>query len=429
MTRASLSVRWCFGLLIGLAWAPTVRAEVTALIGATPTDFPSGQTVPVTIYFLNRGADPVAFAPPDRLEATLTANGNARAVTLRGTPTDAAADRVPTGAFRERVYQLDVPAGVSGPATLQLSAPPQAVAGGPAAAISVTGPNTSPATPGTPITSTPATAAAPEPPVVGPGNEPLPNEPALPPNDSGIAEAILPRFSPHEPIYFLVGPDRPNAKFQVSFKYQVLNPEGSWSQTIPPLSGLHLAYSQTSFWDLEDDSAPFLDSSYRPEVLWSAKDWRIEDSVVSRVGFQLGLMHESNGRDGGDSRSLNTFYIRPSVTFGDPEGMFVTFAPRMYTYVFGMDATNDNIADYRGHFDLRLIAGERDGLQLAVIGRVGDDWDKGSVQFDLSYPMRRFFNNNVDLYLHAQYFTGYGESLLGYDEYTNRWRVGVSIVR
>ncbi|MDB5294984.1 MAG: phospholipase, partial [Phycisphaerales bacterium] len=263
----------------------------------------------------------------------------------------------------------------------------------------------------------------------GPGGELLPNRPQLPAGDSGIAEAILPRFSPHEPIYFIAGPDRPNAKFQVSFKYQVFNPEGSWSQTFPPLSGLHLAYSQTSFWDWEGDSAPFFDNSYRPELLWSAKDWRLEDGgLVSRLGLQVGVNHESNGRDGPESRSLNVAYVRPSVTFGNPEGFFVTFAPKLYAYLDQADENKD-IEDYRGYGDLRLIVGDRNGLQAAVIGRVGDDWDKGSVQLDLSYPTRKFFGGNVDMYLHAQVFSGYGESLLEYNRYSNRVRFGVSIVR
>jgi len=39
--------------------------------------------------------------------------------------------------------------------------------------------------------------------------------------------------------------------------------------------------------------------------------------------------------------------------------------------------------NYRGYFDLKLIFGQADGLQAAFTGRVGDDWDKGSVQMDL----------------------------------------------
>lgn len=395
-------------------------AQITTTVGTPPADPAPGAKVTLTVYFMNEGAAVARAEAPATIATRLTARDSTVESVLTRLGEESARD-IAAGTFWAVKYELALPKDAGGTVAVELRS-----AGSPRTAIAVASAS---GAAGVATRDGDAGATTATQPSFRLGRESLPNEPALPPNDSGVAEAILPRFSAHEPIYFIAGPDKPNAKFQVSFKYQIFNPDGPWSQAFPPLSGIHLAYSQTSFWDLESDSAPFLDSSYRPELLWSAKDWRIENSVVSRLGLQLGINHESNGQDGGDSRSLNVAYIRPSITFGDPDGFFFTFAPKIYTYVFGMDATNDDIADYRGHADLRLIAGERDGLQLAVIGRVGDDWDKGSVQFDLSYPMRRFFNNNVDLYLHAQYFTGYGESLLDYDEYTNRWRVGVSIVR
>jgi hypothetical protein len=73
--------------------------------------------------------------------------------------------------------------------------------------------------------------------------------------------------------------------------------------------------------------------------------------------------------------------------------------------------------------------GQRGGLQLAAIGRIGDDWDKGSLQLDLSYPLRPLLRNNIDVFLHAQFFTGYGESLLDYNESDTTFRVGLAVVR
>jgi len=404
-------------LFLSLAAGSAGRADVVTTVSAPTAQVPAGAAVTITVYYLNTGPNPARLDIPATLAARLSAGNAATDATLTRRISDGSGE-IAAGAFLAALFDLKLPPAMGGQIAVELQAP------GSPRTVLVVGPAE---------LANPAPVAASDQADTQPsfrlGSRTLPNEPALPPNDSGIAEAILPRFSPHEPIYFVAGPDEPNAKFQVSFKYQIFNPAGSWSQAFGPLSGVHLAYSQTSFWDLEDDSAPFLDSSYRPELLWSAKDWRIEDSIVSRLGLQIGLMHESNGRDGGDSRSLNIAYIRPNVTLGDPDGFFLTFSPRFQTYVFGMDATNDDIADYRGHFDLKLVAGERDGLQLAVVGRVGDDWEQGALQFDLSYPMRRFFNNNVDLYLHAQYFTGFGESLLEYDRQTNRFRVGVSIVR
>ena len=123
-------------------------------------------------------------------------------------------------------------------------------------------------------------------------------------------------------------------------------------------------------------------------------------------------------------------YERPTFTYGDSDGdgLFLTVAPKGFVYV-GSDEDNPDIADYRGHVELRTILGWQAGLQLSALGRLGDDWDNGSVQFDLSYPLREVLGGNVDLFLHAQYFNGFGESLLEYDESSSSFRLGVSLVR
>ena len=55
---------------------------------------------------------------------------------------------------------------------------------------------------------------------------------------------------------------------------------------------------------------------------------------------------------------------------------------------------------------------------------------KESVQLDLSYPVRRSIFSGVGAFLHLQYFKGYGETLLDYDERRgSRFRIGLSIVR
>jgi outer membrane phospholipase A len=207
---------------------------------------------------------------------------------------------------------------------------------------------------------------------------------------------------------------------------------------VPPLGGLYFAYSQTSFWDLGAASSPFFDNSYRPEVLLSYGDLLRDErpAWMRDLGIQVGVQHESNGQDGAESRSMNFVYVRPSITFGAPEveeaggrgGLFLTVAPRVHTYI-GRLSDNPDVEDFRGYGDLRVTVGRRGGLQLAAIGRIGDDWDKGSLQLDLSYPLRPLLRNNIDVFLHAQFFTGYGESLLLYNDADTTFRIGVSLIR
>lgn len=253
--------------------------------------------------------------------------------------------------------------------------------------------------------------------------------------EGGLVEFLADRFSPHEPIYFLWGPDDPQVKFQVSLKYQLFTPEGNLADALPWVSNFYLGYTQQSFWDIGEPSGPFFDSSYRPELIWLHEE---PDAAwlpgLSRFDLHLGLQHESNGKSGSDSRSVNIAYIRPVFTFGHGGGaygadrFFVTVAPRVWAYLYRLDE-NPDIADYRGYGDLKLIVGWRDGLQLSATARAGKDWDHSSLELNLSHPLRKFTGGSVDMYVYAQYFTGYGESLIGYDERGDSFRIGLALVR
>jgi outer membrane phospholipase A len=247
-------------------------------------------------------------------------------------------------------------------------------------------------------------------------------------DESGLAEFAR-HFSAHEPIYFLAGTEPPNVKFQFSFKYAVANPEAPLVKSLPGLAGVNLAYSQTSLWDTSKESAPFFDSSYRPEILWSDESMpALSRPGVYSLGLQFGARHESNGRSGAESRTLNIIYLRPIVTLGDPKQFHVTLAPRIFTYVGGQGG-NEDIENYRGYGDLRATVGWRDGVEFAVLARIGDDWDKGSVQLDATYPLKRFLGGNLDVYFDVQGFYGYGESLLGYNKRDATLRFGIAVVR
>jgi outer membrane phospholipase A len=236
-------------------------------------------------------------------------------------------------------------------------------------------------------------------------------------------------ISGYEPMYFLVGSESPDAKFQLSFKYQLLNRSGWLAEHVPLLMGLHLAYTQTSLWDLNKDSAPFFDSSYRPEFLYALE--RVVGGQATnwfRLDLQVGLEHESNGKGGADSRSLNLAYLRPKAVFGYDDGFQLTLQPEAWVYVGNLD-DNPDLPEYLGHGGLRAILGWQRGLQLSAIGRLGDTHDHYSVQLDLTYPLMRLLGDSFSLYLQAQYFTGYGESLLEYDQRGSSFRIGFGLYR
>ncbi len=235
-------------------------------------------------------------------------------------------------------------------------------------------------------------------------------------------------ISPYEPMYFLVGSESPSAKFQISFKYQLLNQGGWLAENAPALKGFNFAYTQTSLWDLGAPSAPFLDTSYKPALLYS---WdRVvggEETNAFRLDLQGGIQHESNGKNGADSRSLNVAFIRPTFVFGRNDRLQLTLQPRAWAYLGELN-DNPDLDEYRGYFDLRAVLGWRRGLQLSALGRMGREGNHQSLQLDLTYPTMRFFGS-FSVYLDAQYFTGYGESLLRYNEKSDSFRLGFSLYR
>ena len=235
-------------------------------------------------------------------------------------------------------------------------------------------------------------------------------------------------ISGYEPLYFIAGTKSPNAKIQISFAYQLLYNEGWLATNAPALKGFHIAYTQSSLWDWNAPSAPFYDTSYKPEFFYS---W---ERVMSgqptnwlQLDLQGGFKHESNGKNGLDSRSLNIAYFRPTLVWGRDDGVQLTLQPRAWVYL-GDLSDNPDIADYRGYVDLRAIMGWKRGLQLSALGRMGQDGNHESLQLDLTYPTMRFFGS-FSLYLDVQYFTGYGESLLGYNKKSDELRVGFSLYR
>jgi outer membrane phospholipase A len=147
-----------------------------------------------------------------------------------------------------------------------------------------------------------------------------------------------------------------------------------------------------------------------------------------RLDLQAGLQHESNGKSDADSRSLNVAYFEPTLWAGSEDGFRLSVAPRIWAYLGSLDE-NPNIKDYRGYVGLRSTLGRGKGLLLSATGRLGDDANKGSLELDLSYPLMQFLYGNLGLYLYGQYFVGYGESLLRYDEWSWAVRFGFGIFR
>ncbi|HSB71278.1 MAG TPA: phospholipase A [Candidatus Methylomirabilis sp.] len=378
--------------------------EVTSTAVALSRAVAKGGTISVWLVILNTSDHPISHTFQSALDGRLRAGTTDQGVPLElRNPAEAGEVMIPAGGYVRREYAAALPEGLRGPVILSAE-------GVPANPVVVE------------MEKPQAVAAVPE---AKPTAPPSP----LPKSTDYDAEAF---FREHvfgyEPAYFIAGTKSPNAKFQISFKYRFFSEHGSFVQKYPPLKGFHLAYTQTSLWDWNAPSAPFLDTSYKPEFFYAME--RVDKGrwgEAVRLDLQGGGQHESNGKGGADSRSLNIVYVQPTFVVGKKGGLQLSLAPRLWAYVGSLD-DNPDIARFRGYVGLRAVAGWADSLQLSASGRVGSAWDRGSLQLDLTYPLR-LFTENFGLYLHLQYFWGYGETLLRYNDRTSSIRAGFSLYR
>ncbi len=236
-------------------------------------------------------------------------------------------------------------------------------------------------------------------------------------------------FSAYKPVYFLLGvdPGIEKSSFQLSFKYRVFNEDGFLGRKAPWVKGIHFAYTQHSLWDLDADSAPFEDTSYMPEIFCLIDKIDLGVSWIKAFGIQFGYQHESNGNLEDKSRSTNFAYLQPIMAIHLGGNYYFKLAPKAWAYVMNDDETNEDLDKYRGYFEIETKIGN---IEKAALGATFRNSSKGTTYIlDGSYPLNQFLGGSLDMYLYAQYFNGYAETLLDYSEKTDAFRLGIAIVR
>jgi outer membrane phospholipase A len=260
--------------------------------------------------------------------------------------------------------------------------------------------------------------------------QPTPSSPAQASADLNSAPAPLPvetsRLTFNEPVYVAVGASGDTtAKFQLSFKYRLFQPQDPRSRSL--FDNLYFGYTQLSVWDLSEESKPFKDTNFRPSLFYYLPDTGVRASWFSQLGIQAGIEHESNGQGGSDSRSINTVFVRPTLTWNNVLGNRLVFSPKIYYYLEKSD--NPDIAKYRGYADLLVQYGDPNAFELAATFRKGTSGGRGSIDAQLTYPMGKIFGAGFGGYLFLDVFSGYGETLIDYNNHVNAVRIGYSISR
>lgn len=397
-------ILWSFTAVAGFASFALAADLTLALTKVETTPDQTGLSVEVVAF--NR--TDTTIAPDHWLEAEIPVTIRSGEDSWKGSliRQETPAGSITMGSFLAIDYHLDLPAGATGRLTLEAR------------------PRNHPPLAGI-ATVEPARKL-----LAGTGSTPEPDTASDPTSTTALdtlQRAYLGHFSPHEPIYFIYGPDAPAAKFQFSFKY-LLAALGEPTPEKDPLS-LQFAFTQRSLWDIKAESSPFYDSSYMPEVFLEKLTIKPEttDRLFTWLGTQTGYRHESNGQADNISRSLNVLFARAAFVIGDPKTWHFVGIPEVFGYIGDLGG-NPDIEDYRGYGRFRLVLSHGPGATLTADWRSGTNFENVTTQLDLNIPVRvKHFN--IGSYLLIQYFNGYGESLRSYQIKSDSLRAGLSFVR
>jgi phospholipase A1 len=216
----------------------------------------------------------------------------------------------------------------------------------------------------------------------------------------------------YEPMYVLVG--HPVSKINFSFKYQFI-------RNVP----IYLGFVQNIFWLFEETSHPFRDTNFNPRLFYRFSfDPEDGEDYLDLIAFE----HKSNGKGNPESRSFDgsgakfawrTKYENFSLK-GHLKGL----------WRYDLDETNKDFEKYVGPFEVGFAFSIFSGtfLDKAELsyraytgGEWGEDFKRSSHEVGISF---RLFGRTLTPAIYVQYFNGYSESLLNYDQREENLRVG-----
>lgn len=217
----------------------------------------------------------------------------------------------------------------------------------------------------------------------------------------------------HHPFYVAYG--RPLSKIQMSFKAPVV-------RKVP----LYFGFTTFTFWALGEESKPFRDVTYNPELFyrWSRQEW----SLLNSIDFGL-WGHTSNGKQGEDSRSYEQSYVRFNWL---REGTrWVTRFGLQLSYLHQLDYPNHDITEYISPLSFSISFMQRFdswvdrseiALQASPGGKLATRWGRGGYQLSWSFRPGRL---ELVRALYLQYYYGHAETLLNYEEKVSEFRAGL----
>ncbi len=222
--------------------------------------------------------------------------------------------------------------------------------------------------------------------------------------------AVLQR---HYPFYFAYG--HALSKLQVSFKSPLVRSRP-----------LYFGYTQLMFWALNDDSKPFRDLTFNPELFYR---WDLGQATWLKSVDIGGFNHNSNGKAGPDSRSYNKSYLRANFEHQGPR--WISRFSLQGSDLYGFDPGNTDIQDFIGPVSFSLsfiqlfkawVDRSELALQFSPGGKFSHRWGYGGYQASYSF---RLGGIHLVPAFYLQYYRGYAETLLNYNQRVNVFRAGL----
>ena len=196
-----------------------------------------------------------------------------------------------------------------------------------------------------------------------------------------------------------IGLDHAELMFQIGFKTKLLE------HAAGSRGDLWFGYTQQSYWQAYNRAAsrPFRETNYQPELM-AVLPVDLDLAGLRLRFVNLGLVHQSNGQTGAQSRSWNRVYAQ----LGAERGELALTARVWRRLAEGDDDDNPDILDYMGHGDINATW-RHEGHAVSLTARRNFSTRHGALQLSWAFPL------TAGLKGYVQAFSGYGQSLIDYN--------------
>ncbi|MDV5169606.1 phospholipase A [Photobacterium rosenbergii] len=202
--------------------------------------------------------------------------------------------------------------------------------------------------------------------------------------------------------------DEEEIKFQVSFQIPIA------TELFDGDTDLMFAYTSTAWWQLfnEDIDNPFRETNYEPEIFFN----HIANADVfglKLTDWSFGINHQSNGQSGELSRGWDR--LVGTVAFEITDDFVIGLKA---WHILRTQDRNTDIERYMGYGEIGLGWAPNRNTFTALYRPATEGH---ATQLTWSYPVSEY------LRVYAQYWNGYGESLLNQRVRTERIGLGIAL--